>query len=179
MSLTRWIPTLLLPLALAWGACGTSGGAAGGGGEEASAGATSAPPFRARDLDGKAFDLADHLGRDVIILSFWATYCEPCKAEMPVLERWSQTYGSQGLEVVSVSLDTADTVSGVRPYVRKQGYTFTVVVDEDDAIAQAYNPAKSAPFMLIIDRDGHVVQRVEGFRPSESAALEARIKSLL
>ncbi|MCA9513318.1 MAG: TlpA family protein disulfide reductase [Myxococcales bacterium] len=177
MTFLRWIPTLLLPVMLAAGGCASTGGATGGGGD---AGAeASAPPFRATDIDGKSFDLADHLGKDVVVISFWATYCEPCKAEMPVLQRWVDSYGARGLSVVSVSLDTADTVSGVKPYIKKQGYTFTVVVDEDDAISQAYNPSKAAPFMLIVGRDGHVVQRVEGFRPSESDDLEKRIQTLL
>ena len=137
------------------------------------------PLFTATDLEGKTFRLGDHLGRDVILMSFWATWCEPCKAEMPVLQELRERYSADGLAIVSVSLDGPETVSNVRPYIRRNGYDFRVIIDEDTTIAQAYNPSASAPFTLIISREGTITRRIEGFQPSEAPLIEAELRSLL
>ncbi|PKN56338.1 MAG: TlpA family protein disulfide reductase [Deltaproteobacteria bacterium HGW-Deltaproteobacteria-14] len=161
-------------VAVAVAACGTTSGATGG-----EPGASTLPRFTATTLDGGTFALGDHLGKDVVMLSFWATYCEPCKAEMPVLEQLHAKYAAQGLQILSVSLDGADTVSGVRPHIKKNGYTFDVVVDDDGTIAQAYNPAGVAPFMVLIGKDGRIAKRIEGFQASEAASLEREVQALL
>jgi len=136
-------------------------------------------PFSARDLSGKTVNLGDHLGRDVVFVSFWATYCEPCKAEMPVLQRFHDSYGKDGLAIVSVALDGPDTAAEVAPYIRKQGYTFPVVLDDSGDIAQALNPSSTAPYAILVARDGRVVRRITGFQPSEAPHLEAELKGLL
>ncbi len=165
---------LLLP---GLGACGstTANTASGDGGGNTS----NLPLFEASDLDGDLFALADHLGKDVVVLSFWATYCEPCKSEMPVLQDLHDTYAAQGLKIVSISLDGPETVAGVKPFIRRQRYTFPVVVDDDTSIAQAYNPSGSAPFTVLIGRDGKVKKQIEGFQPAEARELEADLKQLL
>ena len=137
------------------------------------------PPFSARDLDGKTLNLAEHLGRDVVLVSFWATYCEPCKAEMPFLQRFHDSYAKDGLAIVSVALDGPDTAAEVAPDIRKQGYTFRVVLDDSGDIAQALNPSSTAPYAILVGRDGRVVRRITGFQPSEAPHLEAELKALL
>jgi thiol-disulfide isomerase/thioredoxin len=136
-------------------------------------------PFQATDISGRAIDLAPHVGRDVLVVSFWATWCEPCKAEMPFLQSFHERYEKDGLVIVSVSIDGPDTAAEVAPYVRKQGFGFPVIVDEDGALAQRLNPASTAPYVLVIDRTGKVVKRVAGFQPSEAKAFEADLKGLL
>ena len=137
------------------------------------------PPFSARDLDGKTLNLAEHLGRDVVFVSFWATYCEPCKAEMPFLQRFHDSYAKDGLAIVSVALDGPDTAAEVAPYIRKQGYSFRVVLDDSGDIAQALNPSSTAPYAILVGRDGRVVRRITGFQPSAAPHLEAELKARL
>lgn len=137
------------------------------------------PLFTATDLAGETFRLGDHLGSDVILMSFWATWCEPCKAEMPVLQDLHRRYSKDGLAVVTVSLDGPETISNVRPYIRRNGYDFRVIIDEDTTIAQAYNPSAAAPFSLIISREGAITRRIEGFQPSEAPLIEAELRRLL
>lgn len=163
---------LALLLCLVLGACASSGAAV-------SDPAAGIQPFSARDLSGKTVNLAEHLGRDVVFLSFWATYCEPCKAEMPILQRFHDAYQKEGLTIVSIALDGPDTAAEVAPYIRKQGYTFPVVLDESGDIAQSLNPSSTAPFAILLGRDGKVVRRITGFQPSEAPHLEAELKGLL
>jgi len=136
-------------------------------------------PFLARDIDGQTLDLAPSVGRDVLFVSFWSTYCEPCKAEMRFLQRFHERYQQDGLTIVSVALDGPETVAEVAPYIRKQGYTFRVVQDASGDIAQALNPTATAPFAILVGRNGRVVRRISGFQPSEAPQLEAELKALL
>lgn len=165
-------------LALGLGACATASGT---GTNEAAEhqGGDVAPAFRAQTIDGAPLDLATHLGKDVVLVSFWATYCEPCKAEMPSLQRFHERFGKDGLTIVSVALDGPDTKSGVAPYIHKHGYTFPVVVDEDGSIAQALNPTGTAPYAVLVGRDGRIKKRIAGFQPSEAPAFEAEIGALV
>ena len=137
------------------------------------------PMFQVADITGEMFDLKEHIGKDVVFISFWATWCEPCKTEMPLIQRLHEDFGPKGLKILSVSLDGPDTVSGVEPYIQTQGYTFQVVVDEDTSIAQAINPRTVAPFTVIIGRDGQVAKTIEGFQLSEAEHIVATVEQLL
>lgn len=164
-----------LALTLTFAACASTSGTSDGAVE---AGA-SFSPFSEKDLDGKTLDLAPSVGRDVILVSFWATWCTPCKGEMPHLQAFHEAYAKDGLVIVSIALDGPDTAAEVAPYIRKQGYTFPVLIDQHGDLAQRLNPTSSAPFAILVGRDGKVVRRFEGFQPSEAQALEAELKALL
>lgn len=176
MKSLRLFTALALLFALA-PACGSSSGATAGESDAAQADRFSS--FSGQTLDGKRLDLRDKLGKDVIFVSFWATWCEPCKSEMPFLQSYHEKYQANGLTLVSVSIDGPDTAADVAPYIRRQGYTFPVVLDEDGAIAQRHNPAGTAPFGILIGRDGRIVKRIAGFQPSEAPELERELRHLL
>ena len=148
-------------------------------GDEGAASSTRFTAFSGQTLDGKRFDVAPHIGKDVVLVSFWATWCEPCKAEMPFLQSFHERYKKDGLTVVSVSIDGPDTSAEVAPYVRRQGYTFPVLLDDDGAIAQRHNPNYTAPFAVLVARDGMVHKRIAGFQPSEAPELEKELQHLL
>lgn len=170
---------LVMVLALLMTACGGGQATVETSAETGSGGGNRFTAFAGRTLDGKRFDLAPHLGKDVVLVSFWATWCEPCKAEMPFLQTYHDTYAKDGLAIVSVSIDGPDTAADVAPYIRRQGYTFPVVLDEDGAIGQRHNPAGTAPFAILVGKDGQVVKRIAGFQPSEAPELERELRHLL
>src|SRR5271168_972943 len=109
--------------------------------QSASAG-TVAPDFTAAGVDGKTFRLSDHLGKDVILLDFWSTYCEPCKAEFPHLRSLYDDGRAKGLLVIGVAMDGPETVADVPAFVKRMEVDFPVVVDDDSRIASLYNPKK-------------------------------------
>src|SRR5256885_14848599 len=85
---------------------------------------SSAPSFVAKDLhSGATRTLADYRGQ-VVLLNVWATWCEPCKVEMPSMEELHKAYGSRGVRVVAVSIDNAVSEDSIRAYVRDLGLTF-------------------------------------------------------
>lgn len=141
--------------------------------------ASSARSFEGTDIDGEDFDLSDHLGTDVVILSFWSTWCEPCKAEMPTLQKIHEAHDGKGLKIVSISMDGPDTMAGVKPYIKSNGFSFTVLIDEDTSIAQSYNPRSTLPFMVMLNRKGDIHKQIEGFQLSEADHLVQEVKALV
>jgi peroxiredoxin len=141
----------------------------------ASPSATAAPDFTARDIEGKTFRLSDHLGREVVLLDFWSTFCEPCKAEFPHLRAMYERQKSKGLLVVGVSMDGPESIADVPAFVRRYGIVFPVVLDDDSRIASLYDPKKSMPLSVLIGRDGHVLVVREGYNPGDETLVEADV----
>jgi thiol-disulfide isomerase/thioredoxin len=131
------------------------------------------------DIDGQEFHLAEHLGEKVLLLNFWATWCEPCRIEMPHLDRLQRTYRDVGLEILCISMDGPESVSQVRNHVGRYGYAFSVLVDMESEVTQLYNPRRAAPFNALIDRSGTVVWSHEGYAPGDETELEEQLRRAL
>ncbi|MFH1529470.1 MAG: DUF6029 family protein [Pseudomonadota bacterium] len=131
------------------------------------------------DVNGEELRLADFAGKDVLVISFWATYCKPCKTEMPFLQELHDRYGAQGLKVVGISLDTPETESGVVPFLSKNHYTYTVAVDRQSELTNVLNPKTTLPHLVIYDRSGRKILAKDGFTPGDRPGLEAKVKKLL
>ena len=160
------------------GGPGAQSGSASGPGGGNTAG-TRAPDFTARDVEGKTFRLSDHIGKEVVLLDFWSTYCEPCKAEFPHLRALYDEDKSKGLLVVGVAMDGPETSADVPSFVKKYGIDFPVVLDEDSRIASDYNPKKSMPLSVIIDRVGNIAVVREGYNPGDEKLVTADVEKAL
>ena len=118
-----------------------------------------APAFTAFTVDGthRTVGLAAYKG-DVTILNVWATWCGPCKAEMPTLQHLYEMFRSDGLKVVAVSIDETASDDSVRAYARNMGLTFDVLHDPQYQVARTYQVV-GYPSSYVIDRDG-VIRKV-------------------
>jgi peroxiredoxin len=175
-----WILALaaLTPCACGGAAASASPGATPAA-ESTSSSGTIAPDFTGRDVVGQTFRLSDHLGKDVVLLDFWSTYCEPCKAEFPHLRAMYDGQRSKGLLVVGVAMDGPETVADVPSFVKRFGLDFPVVTDDDSRIASLYNPKKSMPLSVLIDRGGHIVTVREGYTPGDEKLVAADVQKAL
>ncbi|MDP9149271.1 MAG: TlpA family protein disulfide reductase [Myxococcota bacterium] len=144
-----------------------------------SATGTVAPDFTASDLAGKTFRLGDHLRKEVVLLDFWSTFCEPCKAEFPHLRALYTEKKASGLLVVGVAMDGPETVADVPAFARRFDLAFPIVTDEDSRIANLYNPKKSMPFSVLIDRAGHIAVVREGYNPGDEKLVAADVTRAL
>jgi peroxiredoxin len=140
---------------------------------------TLAPDFTARDVDGNTFRLSDHLGKQVVLLDFWSTFCEPCKAEFPHLRAMYDRDKARGLLVVGVAMDGPETVADVPAFVRRFEVNFPVVMDDDSRIASLYNPKKSMPLSVIIDKTGRVAVVREGYNPGDERQVASDVAAAL
>lgn len=137
-----------------------------------------APDFRLRDLDGKRRGLADYRGK-VILLHFWATWCEPCKKEIPALKRLYEGYHERGLVVNAVA---ADNEKAVRPFVKTYDVRFPVLIDQYGSALRSYR-VRGLPSSYLIGRSGKVAGSVTGpvdwERPDVLAFLEGLLRDVI
>ena len=138
-----------------------------------------APPFALKDINGKNVDLAEKYGKDVVFLNYFATWCAPCQAELPILQRFHEKYAEKGLSVVVVSIDDPKSAAKVKPLIKEGKYTFPVLLDTQTRAISLYNPKKVVPFSVVIDRAGNIHQQKFGFQPGDEIKLDETLQSLL
>lgn len=144
-----------------------------------------APPLTLDRIDGGTLSLADLRGK-VVLLNIWATWCVPCRVEMPSIQRVYEEYRDQGLEVVAVAVDDRPgarqedgSIRGlVSDYVERQGLTFPVVVDPTGGTERLYG-VSALPTTFLIDRDGRIRVRELGGRYWDRPPQVDMIRSLL
>lgn len=144
-----------------------------------------APDFGATDLGGRPVRLAELRGQ-VVLLNLWATWCPPCRDEMPSLQRLHQRYADRGLRVVAVSVDaepgrrdaSGNPGGDVAGFVREYGLTFDVWRDPSGRVQQLYRTI-GLPETFVIGRDGRVVTRVLGAAEWDRGAHAELIRQLL
>ena len=142
------------------------------------AAAEQAPDFTLRDLDGRSVQLSDHRGK-VVVLSFWATWCVPCQAEMKTLQDMYTRLADRGLVVLSISVDDARTAAQVSSVIKRNRYTFPVLLDGEGTVVTLYDPPKTVPFTAVIARDGSIAGTHSGYNPGDEKKLEADVMALL
>lgn len=170
------ISRVVLAVALLAAACAPRSG-----GEPGAAGAERPRPadFELPTLDGKSVRLSDHLGRDVVLIDFWATFCKPCLEAMPHLDELYEKYRAQGFVVLGVSIDGPDSVAEVRHEVAKLGVRFPILLDQETRVIALYNSRASAPFSVLIGRDGAILQKREGYTTGDASAVERDVLAAL
>jgi thiol-disulfide isomerase/thioredoxin/Cu/Ag efflux protein CusF len=135
-----------------------------------------APDFALPTLSGETIRLSDLRGK-VVLLNFWATWCVPCRTEMPTLEELYQRYKERGLEVVAVNLDALST-AGVEAFLKEVAVTFRIVLDPSWSAAQVYR-VLGLPTTYLIDRVGNVVVREIGGRDWTDGVSQMAVQGLL
>jgi len=135
-----------------------------------------APDFHMRAPDGTNVALAD-LGGKVVVLNFWATWCQPCVKELPALQALADRHAAEGLAVVAVNVDRKDP-GDVADYGHRLGLSFALPLDPDGAVRDAYR-VRALPTTYLIGRDGRLAGFAMGERPWDGPATEALVRALL
>jgi thiol-disulfide isomerase/thioredoxin len=117
-----------------------------------------APAMKLKDLAGKPLDLAAYKGK-VVIVDFWATWCVPCREEIPSFNALVKKYGAKGFAVIGVSMD--DSADPIPAFVKKYAVGYPVALG-DSALADRFGGILGLPVAFVIDRDGLVRQRFDG-----------------
>lgn len=141
-----------------------------------------APPFDLPMLsvseEGARSDsiaLSSLAGR-VVLINFWATWCEPCEREMPAMERLYEALSGEGFELVAVAIDEKE--SDVKAFQERYRLSFPIVLDLDQSVYAAYQ-TMGVPESLLVDREGHVVERYVGPREWDAPEYVSRIRDLV
>lgn len=134
-----------------------------------------APEFVLEDLSGKAIGLKELRGK-VIFLNFWATWCIPCRQEMPAMEKLHREFSNRGLKVVAVNY--RETKEEVRKFVDELGLTFTILLDKDGKVSEQYG-VWALPISYFVNRQGEFVAKASGSRDWVSPEARAFFLALL
>lgn len=129
--------------------------------------------FTRADLNGKQVRLADQRGK-LVLLNFWATWCAPCREEMPMFSKWQKDLQAKGLQVIGVSMD--DDVSEVKAFLVQHPVSYPIVMG-DAKLAEHFGGVLGLPLSYLIDAQGRVVARYQG--EADLPQLEAKVKELL
>jgi len=137
------------------------------------------PDFELPRLDGGNERLSDHFGKDVVLVDFWATFCKPCLRAMPELDALYRARKERGFVVLGVSIDGPGSTADVQAAVARLGVSFPILLDQESRAVALYNPRASAPFSVLIGRDGRVLTQREGYTSGAHASIEHDIDTAL
>ena len=138
-----------------------------------------ASDFTLRDLDGREVHLSDYLGKDVILIDFWATWCVPCAAELPHLEELYKQHKDQGFVVLGIAMDGPETIAQVSPFARRYDLSFPVLLDDETKVVGVYNPKRTAPLSILVDRKGQIARIRQGYSAGDEKLIAEDVSSLL
>jgi len=140
-----------------------------------------APDFTLKDVTGRPVRLSQVLAQKAVLLNFWATWCPPCREEMPILERVYRDYRTRGLEILAVNLDLgaeASVAARVSAFMTALGLTFPALLDLSGDATRAYR-IRALPVTLLIDRQGQIRALEIGPRDWSSPDARAQLDALL
>jgi peroxiredoxin len=135
-----------------------------------------APDFTLETLDGKSITLSDLRGQ-VVLINLWASWCPPCRAEMPAIDAVYRKYRDAGFVVLAVNTTYQDTESDARAFVQKLGLTFPILFDRDGATSRRYN-LQGLPTSYFVGRDGVIRDIVIG-GPMSETTIASKVEELL
>ena len=138
-----------------------------------------ASDFTLPSLDGGNVSLSDYLGEKVILVNFFATWCDPCMKEMPKLNTMQKELGEKGLPVISISVDDAKDPSKVKALIKRWKYEPAVLLDAETRVVNTYNPRKDMPWTMVIGKDKKIHHKKKGFTDGDEKKLREWVEALL
>ncbi|MGQ0695664.1 MAG: peroxiredoxin family protein [Nitrospiraceae bacterium] len=135
-----------------------------------------APNFQLRDLNGNVVSLSRLRGK-VVLLNFWATWCGPCRVEMPAMEQLYRTFPREEFEILAVSTDPQGAAA-TRPFQQELGFTFPILHDSEFRVGLTYG-ARTLPMTFMVDRQGVIRQKIFGARDWDSPEARELVQTLV
>jgi peroxiredoxin len=136
-----------------------------------------APDFALRSLSGENIRLSEHLG-EVVVINFWATWCGPCRQEMPALDELYAKYKLAGMTLLGVNIDDGNAAERAAEMAHGLKLSYAVLFDDRKEVARAFD-VSAMPLTVMIDREGVVRQVYEGFRPGQEKRYAEQLRELL
>lgn len=131
-----------------------------------------------RDMDGRPVPVDSMLAEGPVVLNFWATWCRPCRVEMPKLQEIEKDLRGQGVHFAAISLDTRRQKSKVEAFIEGNDVTLPVYRDPEGSLARKFK-VSAIPTTILLDRDAGIAFRTRGYRPGDEVLLKKEIEALL
>jgi cytochrome c biogenesis protein CcmG, thiol:disulfide interchange protein DsbE len=137
------------------------------------------PTANLKTLEGQGVRLNDKFSKNKLtIVSFWATWCSPCKKELDAYKALYPEWRNSGIEVIAVTIDDAQALNKVKPMVAQKGWTFTILTDQNKEMLRLLN-FQLIPQTFVVDSKGSIVYSHNGYAPGDEHELDKKLKSLL
>jgi peroxiredoxin len=121
-----------------------------------------APSFRLENTEGKFVELDSLLVKGPVLVNFWASWCKPCKEELPEIDRISKEFSDKGLKVILITIDKPSFVTKAKSFLKTKGLDLELLKDCDLKVLKSFGGSDSVPFTFIIDTDKNITFRKKG-----------------
>ena len=136
------------------------------------------PAFNLKNLKGKKIRINDFKG-EVVVISFWATWCGPCKRELDDLAELYKKHKGNGFKVLAIATDGPETFSDIRGVVKRHRWPFHILPDKEGEVTSILNPRGTVPYSIYVDQYGRIIYDHEGYSQGDRDKMFKRIKELL
>ena len=137
-----------------------------------------APNFELEDINGGIFELNEIIGERIILISFNASICKPCREQVEAFLKIYDEFKEKGLTLIAIATDDVKTVAKVKPYIKSMGYDFTVLYDTEGRVSRLYY-AQLVPFSVLINQEGFIIYSHMGYMRGDEIEVAGKIKNLL
>ncbi len=136
--------------------------------------------FTLPDLNNNDVTLSTFIDRGPVMISFWATWCSPCKEELKKMQTIYEKYKEYGFEYLAINLDNQKSIAKVKSYITSQGYTFKVLLDFEKKVVEAYGGKEDEiPYSVLIGKDKTILNTHLGFKSGDEIKIEKEIRTAL
>lgn len=134
-----------------------------------------APDFTLPDMDGNMVTLSDVYGKGPIYISFWATWCKPCREELKIIEGLYEKYKNRGFRVLAINTEGTRALGKIKSFVKSNGWTFNILIDSDGEVFRRQYKGFALPYSILTDPKGQIVFSAVGFKPGDETHVEELI----
>jgi len=134
--------------------------------------------LRLKTVDNKRFEIKEYLGKGPIAIVFWATWCKPCRKELPAIIDVYEKYKDLGLTILAISIDSPRSLSKVKTFVKKSDLPYVFLVDPNGEQSTKLQ-VKDIPYTLLADKSGEIIYTHRGYREGDEKELDEKIAALV
>jgi peroxiredoxin len=134
-----------------------------------------APDFSLPNIDGDRITLSEMYGHGPIYISFWATWCKPCREELKIIQGLYEKYGEDGFTVLAVNTEGPRAISKIKSFAKSNGWTFDILIDDDGEVFRRKYKGFAQPYSVMTDPQGNIIFSAVGFKPGDEQHVEKLI----
>lgn len=134
--------------------------------------------LRLKTVDNKRFEIKEYLDKGPIVIAFWATWCKPCRKELPAIQKVYEKYKDQGLTILAISIDSPRSLSKVKTFVKSSNLPYEFLIDPNGEQSTKLQ-VKDIPYTLLANKFGEIVYTHRGYREGDEKELDVKIGDLL